>query len=298
MKYLLLASVLVLTACGGGGDDTPPPTKVVDEEPVCESGMFIDGKCATTYHEINQIPTTAGHWIFDDHLDFPDFLVNIYISPNGWSGIMTADSNGKMNSISRITINDMKIFPEYTQATGFLDRYGFDAETGIVSTWGVGIDFSATVYTTNPTELATLITDNIENNTNPFLSPVVLLDEILDADTLIYNMGSSYQAVEGIWTGYDILTGDTTYTITLVVDSIGNITGDDTLGCRFEGKIIIQDTHFNYYDVSLHSPNCTFYDGTPTSWYSGTGITVPAEMFTIALFGVDNGGAFVFQLTR
>ncbi len=77
----------------------------------------------------------------------------------------------------------------------------------------------------------------------------------------IYERNSSLSSVAGTYSDTDGFG----YTETYSIDSLGNISGSDTNGCQFSGRIQILDSNYNVYRINLTVTNCSVANDT----YSG-----------------------------
>lgn len=77
----------------------------------------------------------------------------------------------------------------------------------------------------------------------------------------IYERNSSLSLVAGTYSDTD----GSGYTETYSIDSLGNISGSDSNGCQFSGRIQILDSNYNVYRITLTVTNC----GAANDAYSG-----------------------------
>jgi hypothetical protein len=79
----------------------------------------------------------------------------------------------------------------------------------------------------------------------------------------LYNRPSALSLVEGTW-----FYSEPGYSVTMNVDSFGDISGSDSEGCEFSGKISLLDTDHNLYAVDVDVTQCGamngFYGGLAT----------------------------------
>jgi len=82
---------------------------------------------------------------------------------------------------------------------------------------------------------------------------------------------SSAATVQGIYTT-NLGTG---YTLTIAIDAIGQVTGNDTNGCNLDGQVSTSHPTVNYYDVVLDVRTCGNsngrYKGNAALIFDGTG---------------------------
>jgi hypothetical protein len=107
------------------------------------------------------------------------------------------------------------------------------------------------------------ITKSVEGTVVPKLSINVLYDNGKEFSLLydaISDRPDSIDRISGIW---GRTSGD--YTITYSIDDSGNLSGSDTYGLVYAGKIVADENNFNIYSVeefSIHDP-----DGYPISYF-------------------------------
>ena len=77
----------------------------------------------------------------------------------------------------------------------------------------------------------------------------------------IYERDSSLSVIAGVYSDSD----GSGYTETYSIDSLGNISGSDSDGCQFSGRIQILNSNFNVYRINLTVTNC----GEANDTYSG-----------------------------
>jgi hypothetical protein len=77
----------------------------------------------------------------------------------------------------------------------------------------------------------------------------------------LYEQSSSLDLASGVWTFSEAPSGGFVYTVTLTIDSDGDLFGSDTAGCIFSGQLNIIDETRNAYGVTASVTACGEFDG-------------------------------------
>lgn len=80
----------------------------------------------------------------------------------------------------------------------------------------------------------------------------------------LYERASSLGLTSGVWSYTELASGGGVYTVTLTVDSNGELFGSDTDGCVFTGRIDIINSDYNAYRATASVSSCGELDGNYT----------------------------------
>ena len=123
------------------------------------------------------------------------------------------------------------------------------------------------IHFTPRVSLAARIVDTNLFGTNP---PKITFDFDVPYDQS-FEQSSSTARVQGVYTT-NLGTG---YTLTIAIDAIGQVTGNDTNGCNLAGTVSTSHPAVDFYDVALDVNSCDasdgHYDGNAALIFDSTG---------------------------
>jgi hypothetical protein len=110
----------------------------------------------------------------------------------------------------------------------------------------------------------------------------------------VYRRPASLATAAGVYTASD----GNGYTLTVTIQSDGQLDGSDTLGCVLIGSVAVPDPAVNYYSAVADATTCGTLDGHYVGMLSLSDLVAPNDNLTLNL-SLSNSGAAIFKrLTR